>query len=60
MRPKMPVLIITPDIRAETWAGAAGWALGNQTCKGNCADLPTAPQNKSKSLGEVEFRKIAR
>ena len=31
----MPVLIITPDITAETGLGAAGCASGSQTCSGN-------------------------
>ena len=29
-----PSLIITPDINAETWLGAAGCACGSQTCSG--------------------------
>jgi len=30
-------LVITPDISAETWLGAAGWASGSQTGLGACA-----------------------
>ena len=30
----MPILIITPDMIAETWLGALAWAPGSQTCKG--------------------------
>ena len=34
-----PALWITPDINADTWAGAAAWARGNQEWKGKKADL---------------------
>ena len=39
----MPVLIMTPDISAETWDGAAGCALGSQTCSGMMPALTPKP-----------------
>src|SRR5512133_876844 len=38
-RPKSPALWITPDMSAETWAGAAAWARGSQVWNGKKADL---------------------
>ena len=39
----MPVLIITPDIRADTCDGATGWASGNQMCIGTKPALVPNP-----------------
>ena len=43
----MPVLIITPDISAETWLGAAGCASGSQTCSGTNPALVPKPTSAS-------------
>ena len=45
----MPVLIITPDINAETWLGAAGCASGNQTCNGMKPALVPNPITASRN-----------
>ena len=45
----MPVLIITPDMSAETWMGATGWARGSQTWSGIRPALvpnPTSEQDE--------------
>ena len=34
MSPYSATLIITPDINAEMWLGATGWARGSQACNG--------------------------
>ena len=44
----MPVLIITPDISAETWLGAAGWASGSQTWNGMTPALVPKPTSASR------------
>ena len=43
----MPILIITPDITAETWLGAAGCASGSQTCTGQKPALVPKPTSAS-------------
>jgi hypothetical protein len=43
----MPSLIITPDMSAETWLGAAGWASGSQTCSGITPALAPKPRARS-------------
>ena len=45
----MPVLIITPDITAETWLGAAGCASGSQTCSGKKPALVPNPTTASRN-----------
>ena len=45
----MPTLIITPDMRADTWLGATGWASGSHTCIGTMPAFepkPTAARRK--------------
>ena len=34
---------MTPDMSAETWLGAAGWASGSQTCSGMTPAFPANP-----------------
>jgi hypothetical protein len=43
----MPVLTITPDMTAETWLGAAGWASGSHTCSGMNPALVPNPTTAS-------------
>ena len=43
----MPVLIITPDMSAETWDGAAGCASGSQTWNGTSPALVPKPTTAS-------------
>ena len=43
----MPNLSMTPDMSAETWLGAAGWARGSQTCNGIMPALAPKPRNAS-------------
>jgi hypothetical protein len=45
----MPVLIMTPDITAETWDGATGCARGNQMWSGNAPAFVAKPTSKSTS-----------
>jgi len=46
----MPVLIMTPDITADTCEGAAGWASGSHTWKGmNPALVPNPTTARMKS-----------
>jgi hypothetical protein len=48
--PYTPVLIITPDMSAETFDGAAGCASGSQMCRGMMPALmpkPTVAQRKT-------------
>ncbi len=52
----MPVLIITPDITAEMWLGAAGWACGSQKCSGEDAGLGAESderQYEDQDLGRI-------
>ena len=42
--PQMPDLVSTPDSRAEAGAGATGWALGSQMCRGNIPALAPKPK----------------
>ena len=58
---KMAVLIMTPDMSAETWDGAAGCASGNQTCNGMIpAFVPkpksTDPKSTPCQIGERPAR----
>ena len=47
----MPILIITPDITAETWLGAAGCASGSQMCTGqNPAFVPKPASASQKQI----------
>jgi hypothetical protein len=49
-RPNSPALWITPDMSAETWAGAAAWARGSQVCIGKNAALSAkATTSKTKT-----------
>jgi hypothetical protein len=43
------VTIVAACIKAETGVGPS-IASGNQVCKPNCADLPTAPINNNKDI----------
>ena len=51
----MPVLIITPDISAETCDGAAGWASGSQTCSGKRPAFMPKPARKTRKSGSAGF-----
>ena len=45
----MPILMMTPDMMAETWLGAIAWELGSQTCSGMMPALrpkPTSARTK--------------
>ena len=46
--PKMPILMMTPDITPEMWAGAAGWAYGSQVWKGTKPALTAKPAKRSR------------
>ena len=46
----MPVLIITPDMRAETCDGAAGCALGSQMCRGIIPALMPNPISAGRKI----------
>ena len=39
----MPSFTMAPDIRADTWLGASGWARGSQTCRGTIPALDPNP-----------------
>jgi hypothetical protein len=52
-RPITPSLIITPDMSAETWLGAAGCATGSQTCSGM---MPALLANPSARRTKTAFR----
>ena len=41
--PNTPLLVRMPDSRAEAGAGATGWALGSQMCRGNMPALAPKP-----------------
>jgi hypothetical protein len=45
--PYTPILITTPDIRAETWLGATGCAIGSHTCSGAIPALVPNPSSAS-------------
>ena len=45
----MPILIITPESRAEMWLGAAGWACGSQMCSGRTPALEPKPARVRKN-----------
>ena len=45
----MPILIITPESRAEMWLGAAGWACGSQMCSGRMPALEPKPARVRKN-----------
>ena len=45
--PYTPILITTPDIRAETWLGATGCAMGSHTCSGAMPALVPKPRSAS-------------
>ena len=49
----MPVLIITPDISAETCDGAAGCASGSQTCIGKSPAFMPKPARKTANSGSA-------
>ena len=52
----MPVLIITPDMTAEIWLGAAGWAWGSHDMKGENTGLGTKTdkgQNKNHHFNPI-------
>ena len=48
----MPSLIITPDMSAETWLGAAGCASGSQTCSGTPPAFAPKPSASSAHASE--------
>ena len=43
-KPYKATLSITPLIRADTWLGAAGWALGSHICSGIRPDFRAKPK----------------
>ena len=49
------VTIVAACINADTGVGPS-IASGNQVCKPNCADLPTAPINKKKHIMEIKSK----
>src|ERR1035437_8907041 len=50
----MPVLIITPDMTAETWDGATGWARGSQTWNGMAPAFVAKPtQTRTRAMLRV-------
>src|SRR5262249_50362606 len=59
---------MTPDLSADTWLGAAGWASGNHTCSGTSPALDPKPTAASKntavrSVGEsagLAARRVAK
>ena len=46
----MPTLSITPDMSAEMWLGATGWARGSQTWKGITPALVPQPTIASRKI----------
>ena len=44
----MPILMITPDMMAETWLGALAWAPGSQTCSGMMPALRPKPTRRER------------
>ena len=46
----MAVLIITPDMSAEMWLGAAGCARGSHMCSGTTPALAAKPTKASKNI----------
>src|SRR4051794_33514170 len=52
--PKIPALIMTPDMTAETGEGATGWARGSHTWSGTIpAFVPKPTTNKRNSASRV-------
>ena len=45
--PKIPILIMPPDMRADTFDGAAGWAWGSQEWNGTMPALAPNPKKAS-------------
>ena len=55
---KMPaVTIVAAWIKAEIGVGPS-MESGNQTCKGNCADLPIAPMNKQMQITVTSIQSV--
>ena len=55
---KIPaVTIVAAWIKAEIGVGPS-IESGNQTCKGNCADLPIAPINKQIHATVIKFQEV--
>ena len=46
----MPILMITPDMMADTWLGAIAWALGSQTCSGMMPAFRPNPTSASTKI----------
>ena len=50
----MPILIIAPDMSADTWLGAAGCARGSQTWSGMSPAFEPKPMSaKAKTASRV-------
>src|SRR5260370_27943558 len=45
----MPSFTMAPDISAETWLGASGWARGNHTWSGTTPALEPNPANAARN-----------
>src|SRR5881396_2901058 len=50
--------IVAAWISAETGVGPS-IASGSQTCSGNCADFPAAPQNSNRHAGSTNSGRIS-
>ena len=48
----MDVFRVAPDINAEAWLGATGWASGNQTCAGTMPAFDPNPTSASRKTSE--------
>ena len=46
----MPILMTTPDMREETWLGAAAWAGGSQKCRGKMPALKPKPTRNRRKV----------
>ncbi|EKD34071.1 MAG: hypothetical protein ACD_75C02481G0003 [uncultured bacterium] len=51
--PYIPILIITPDMIAEIWLGAAGWAWGSQIWMGTTPAFEPKPRNARKKTSSL-------
>lgn len=57
--PYMPTLTMTPDMSAEMWLGAAGWASGSHEWKGTKPALkPNPAMRREKAMICVEVDEV--
>ena len=54
--PYTPVLMMMPDSTAEAGAGAAGWAVGSQMCRGKAPALAPKPTSTSREPAHSSVR----